>query len=914
MKQIFIAILFLFIVKLSLAQSQHPGAIDSLRSLLSVAQSEKDSLEVNEALAHAYLWTDNDSAFFYAQKAIQLAKKLDNPEIEVWAGIWKFTAEGLRRQDTNAIKTYFHTRELAKNIQDDTLRGELTIYAGILYLTLKEYRKSLDILFTDTSLYNGYFVGANEVVAEVYYKFGMPDSAIIYINKAIDTYKKYNYEWNALPRVLGNSYRIKGKFDLALVQLHKALGQAIHDNIKSDIIVANISLGQTFFAMKNYDSALYYSEAALHSSGFNTFPEQQILAYTLLMNLYKIKNNTDSAYKYTSLTLGLRDSVYTAEKTRAAQRLQLEEQMKTLQIINERKAYKIRIKLYALIAILIVILLIAILLYSNNRQKQRTNRELQSAQRKLLQSEKKLKEMDHLKSRFFANISHEFRTPLTLLIGPLEDLMQGGSVEAFKRILPEMYRNSKRLLQLINQLLDLSRLDAGKYEIHAVQQDIIPFVKQIVHSFSSMADAKSIRLETDVDPRLRTKLTREEAAFYFDADVIEKILTNLLSNAFKFTPKGGNIIVTLCLSDTKPELLELRVEDNGKGIPADKLPYIFDRFYQAANSGTEMPGSGIGLSLIKDLVELHGGKIAVSSEMGKGTSFSCLLPFDKKSASGKVFLPDKKELPAVAWDEKEEGGAVVGNEEGRPVVLVVEDQQDVRKYIISHLREQYALLEARNGKQGLKMATETIPDLVISDVMMPEMDGFALCTALKSDNRTSHIPVILLTARAEDSDKVAGLETGADAYLIKPFNAKELWVRVKNLISLRAKMRTKFSNRLVVKPAEVAVTSLDQEFMQRIMETIETHLDDAGFTVENLGREVNMSVSQINRKLKALIDQTASQCIRSVRLHRAMELLKKDAGSISEIAFKTGFENPSYFTKVFKKQFGYLPSECGKDS
>lgn len=557
-----------------------------------------------------------------------------------------------------------------------------------------------------------------------------------------------------------------------------------------------------------------------------------------------------------------------------------------------------------------VLILIGLIFFFRKRELNRVRLQLEAG---------KLKELDHLKSRFFANISHEFRTPLTLLIGPLEDLMNGGDEKAFKEIVPEMHRNSKRLLQLINQLLDLSRLDAGKYQINTEQENIIPFVKQIVHSFSSMAQTRDIRLETYVDPHLRDNLIQKKVTFYFDDDVIEKILTNLLSNAFKFTSNGGHIMVTLCLSEKEPDFLELRVEDNGEGIRANQLPYIFDRFYQA---GSTQPGSGIGLALLKDLVELHGGKIRVSSEEGKGATFICLLPFNKKVISRKP-VADKKEIisPVIETGDEENILAKENDHDSKPVILLVEDHQDVRKYIRSHLKDQYTILEAQNGKQGLEMATKNIPDLVISDVMMPvrsehpdgpEMDGFELCAALKTDNRTSHVPVILLTARAEDKDKMTGLETGADAYLIKPFNSKELLIRVKNLISLRNKMRTKFSNKLIVKPAEIALTSLDREFMQKLLKTVEAHMDDANFSVEALGKEVNMSVSQINRKLKALINQTALRFIRSVRLARAMELLKNDTGTIAEIAFKTGFETPSYFTKMFKAEFGCLPSEKEK--
>jgi signal transduction histidine kinase/DNA-binding response OmpR family regulator len=521
--------------------------------------------------------------------------------------------------------------------------------------------------------------------------------------------------------------------------------------------------------------------------------------------------------------------------------------------------------------------------------------------------------LDHMKSRFFANISHEFRTPLTLIIGPIEDLLNDKNAQKFREPLLYIHRSSKRLLQLINQLLDLSKLDVGNYQLNTSRDDIIPFVKQIVHSFSSMAYRKNILLETEVDPRLKNDLRNEAVWFYFDEDVLEKILTNLLANAFKFTPADGNIIVSICFSENG--MLELKVEDTGTGIPSEKIPFIFDRFYQADDSHKKQyEGTGIGLALVKELVELHKGTITVKSTINSGTTFSCYFPFNKKNPSkittiNKILFENPVEVIAATENE----GPEENGNGSQASVLVVEDQQDVRKYIRSKLADAYTVLEAKNGKEGFDMARQHIPDLVVSDVMMPLMDGFELCQQLKTDDFTSHIPVILLTARAEDIDKLTGLETGADAYLIKPFNSKELLLRVHNLIELRNKLRKKFSDKLIVKPSEITVTSKDSEFMQRLLDTVEKHIGDEKFSVEQLGHEFGMSPSQINRKLKAIINQSASEFIRSIRMQRALELLKNDQATIAEIAYETGFHEPAYFSRVFKNHFGYSPSEVKKE-
>lgn len=524
----------------------------------------------------------------------------------------------------------------------------------------------------------------------------------------------------------------------------------------------------------------------------------------------------------------------------------------------------------------------------------------------------KLKELDHLKSRFFANISHEFRTPLTLILGPLEDLLNGESPERLKNLLPEMHRSSKRLLQLINQLLDLSKLDAGYYHLNTNGEDIIRFTNRIVKSFGSMAERKKIDLWFEVDKPLKQSLLNGETCFYFDEDVMEKIITNLLSNAIKFTQRGGEITVRLSKAPEQNEMLELIVKDNGTGIAADKLNFIFDRFYQAdSSSKREYEGSGIGLALVKELVQLHNGNIAVESKLNEGTVFRCFFPLNKKIVSEEAVGETTIESnPPIFISTDEEIKPSNTTHKGNPIILIVEDQPDVRKYVCEKLKDNFTTEEAQNGNEGLEKAFRLMPDLIISDVMMPGTDGFELCKTLKTDDRTSHIPVILLTARAEESDRLEGLETGADAYLLKPFNAKELLIRVHKLIELRNKLRAKFSGRLVIKPSEISTTSRDQQFMQRLLDIVEKHFADDQFSVEKLAHEFGMSPSQINRKLNALINQSAIQFINSIRLQRAHDLLKNKAGNVSEIAYQTGFNDPGYFSRLFKKHFGYLPSEA----
>jgi signal transduction histidine kinase/ligand-binding sensor domain-containing protein/DNA-binding response OmpR family regulator len=511
-----------------------------------------------------------------------------------------------------------------------------------------------------------------------------------------------------------------------------------------------------------------------------------------------------------------------------------------------------------------------------------------------------LQEMDRMKSRFFANISHEFRTPMTLILGPLEKWFARMTDEEARRDFSIMRRNVQRLQRLINQLLDLSRLEARKMELRPTTLDLLRLVNRCFQSFESQAKIKAIQFHLESsEPQVLARI---------DPDKMENIIYNLLSNALKFTPIGGKVAVQLATVQN-PAAVEIRVRDTGIGIPGEQLEQIFNRFYQVDDSFVRThEGSGIGLSLAKELVELHGGSISVNSEPGVGSVFIVRLPV------GKIDLTEMKPevTPEIASEAAEpilgfaEPNAVPG---GKPLVLIVEDNTDLRRFICEILRPNYLLLEAADGVEGLARAQAKVPDLIVSDVMMPRMDGFQLCEKLKTDEITSHIPVILLTARANRESKLAGLETGADDYLIKPFDAEELRVRIKNLITQRRQLRARFSQKLLIEPHEMAVTSADERFLQRALNLIEEKMADPDFNVEEFSRRIGLSRSQLHRKLDALTGQSATEFIRLIRLKRAASLIKQGYGNISEIAFEVGFNHLSYFTQCFRKEFGVNPKD-----
>jgi signal transduction histidine kinase/DNA-binding response OmpR family regulator/ligand-binding sensor domain-containing protein len=525
----------------------------------------------------------------------------------------------------------------------------------------------------------------------------------------------------------------------------------------------------------------------------------------------------------------------------------------------------------------------------------------------------RLEEVDHLKSRFFANISHEFRTPLTLILGTTEQVMTAPGEASAGRKLMQVKENAWRLLGLVNQLLDVSRLEAHAMKLRVTPADIVRFVQRTVDAFESSAEAKKISLE------FRPDIGTLQA--FFDADKLGKILNNLLSNAFKFTQGGGSVTVKLftALRTQLPphggdqQWVAIAVEDTGTGISAEHVPHVFERFYRVEDSHRS-EGTGIGLALTRELVALHHGTIILQSTPGKGSVFTVTLPIE-----GSAYQREEHGTEPDASPEINDASAVHGipgsvnspatpPANGKPSVLVVEDNMDLRGYVCELLLPEYRVLEAGNGAEGFDRAVDTVPDLVISDVMMPVMDGMELCRSLKHDTRTSHIPVILLTARAGTENKMEGLDTGADDYVTKPFEAKELVARVRNLIQQRRLLRERFSASVELKPGEVTWTSLDDDLLKKALAFVEEHLGDENLSADDIAVAVTLSRRHLDRKLMGLTNLSGTEFIWHMRLQRAYQMLEKNTATIAEIAYRTGFKNPSHFSTSFHERFGCPPS------
>ena len=548
----------------------------------------------------------------------------------------------------------------------------------------------------------------------------------------------------------------------------------------------------------------------------------------------------------------------------------------------------------------------------------------------------KLIEIDAFKTKLYNNITHEFRTPLTVIMGMANQIVEDNKiadqeVDSLTTIGLEkqqkidkrsgfILRNANNLLQLINQMLDLSKLDKAELTFNWEHSDIILFLNYITESFESYAQTEQVDLI--FYPEIK------EVKMDFDRSKIQQIVSNLLSNAIKFTPIKGKVVFhvnkVFAHDDTENDVLQIKISNSGAGIPADELEKIFDRFYQVDDTLTrKSDGTGIGLALAKELTELFGGHIQATSVIGQGATFTATLPIQNNK--GVLPIRESMKIPeftlqtAVTNDVQEN----LMLTEDAPLLLLVEDNADVAEYIRMCMADAYHVLWAENGQKGVDLAIEKTPDIIISDVMMPEKDGYQLTKELKNDERTSHIPIILLTAKTSINSRVTGLKRGADAYLTKPFDKQELQIRVKNLIEIRQKIQSFYSSANITKlsdkkVAEVAPqlasvdVKIEHEFLLKIHNIIEKELDNSTFEIASLCQALGMSHSQVYRKLKALSGQTIVAYIRNYRLERAKEMLILDDGNVSDIAFSVGYTDPAYFSRQFSAKFGHPPIQSAK--
>ena len=526
---------------------------------------------------------------------------------------------------------------------------------------------------------------------------------------------------------------------------------------------------------------------------------------------------------------------------------------------------------------------------------------------------KKLHELDMMKLRFYTNISHEIRTPLTLILGPLEKLRNNTIPESeIPGHLEIMHRNANQLHELINQLLDFRKMESGNLKLVLKRGDIVSYISGIVGSFGKLAEEKEIELKFNS--------LKKEIVTNFDEDKVAKIMNNLLSNAFKFTSKGGKITVNMSLIfDTEDQeggnesaekrMVEITVKDTGIGISESNLEKIFNRFFQVDQFSSQT-GTGIGLALTKELVKLHNGKIFVSSKQGKSSKFTVQLPYDDPKTVGAapehdIAETEGEEAQNNLVDDRASELAIAGQK----IMLLVDDNADVRYFIKSHFSSGYHILEAKDGQEGLDMALKTIPNIIISDILMPDVDGFEFCRRIRKDERTSHIPILLLTALGSREHEIEGLSLGADDYITKPFDLVILQTKVENILSVRQSLKQKYSGEMFLQPRNIILSSPDERFLQKAINVVENNISDPDLDIDRFATEIGVSRMQLYRKLHAMTEMTVKEFVRDIRLKRAAQLLVQKKMNVSEVAYAVGFKDLSHFRKSFKQEFNMSATE-----
>ena len=744
---------------------------------------------------------------------------------------------------------------------------------------------------------------------------GRPKEAEAYMKRALvlrEEAEDVRGQANTLSE-LGQLYLDEGRLSESRVGLEQALQIQTTLGDRSRAGETLLTLGAVTQLQNQLDEALALTERSVEladSTGSLLLLRDAFEQRTaILESLGRFEEALASHRKFKTLY----DSVFNSESEGAIAELSAEyrarEQGQRIQLLESNRARQRLWFALLLVGVGLLVVIVALQM-ARTRLRKRAMTALNEAREETEEKAKELEKANELKSRFLANISHEFRTPLTLTFGPLDDLISGRHKVDSEAMpgLRRARRNGGRLLRLINQLLDLSKLDAGALVLDTDRYDLSTHLRQLASLFELFAETREIKFEID--------LPAQPVMHVYDADKVEKVVTNLLSNAFKFTEPGGEVGIRLTRLDDGS--VTFIVSDTGPGIDPAHLPHLFDRFYQVEQSMTRShEGSGIGLSLVKELVDLHGGQIEVSSEVGLGTTFTVLLPeIEVKSGGAKSDVElDLSIIEDTLPPDPDIGDglptrsvtAESAKNEDASVILLIEDNADMRAFIRGHLEDAYEVVEAEDGRVGFDTATDIIPDLIVSDVMMPEMDGLEVTSRLKNDVRTSHIPVVLLTARSDVEDRIEGFETGADAYFPKPFNSAELHVRVRALIDERRRLRRLWN-------ADGGIDELkglpprENAFVKAVRDAVETGMSDSQYSVERIAEAMNLSARQLSRKLRALTDESPANMIRRIRMEEAARLLAEGGLSVKEVSARVGYLSTPSFARAFKDVHGTSPS------
>lgn len=683
---------------------------------------------------------------------------------------------------------------------------------------------------------------------------------------------------------LGFLFNQQGQYEHALPYLYTAERLAIEMEEDGLLFAVTDEIGKAYMGLGQYDNALHYANESLTLAVNAESHTQRMHAHEALAQIYAAIEDYERAFFHQQQFTQAKDQVFSTERTEIIMEMQTryetEEKRRTIEHLEQQNQIQ-TLRQTLLIVSIAGLLLILGFLYYRYRVKQRANRLLE--------------ELDIAKSRFFANISHEFRTPLTVILGSMQDALSGrfdGNTQKLTEQHQIIRRNARQLQRLIDEVLDLNRLEAGKLELQATHGDLVYFLREIIQINAPIAERNGIDLTFNPDVRTCLRL--------YDEGKLEKIVGNLLSNALKFTPRGGTVSLQLrCGND-----VEISVADTGPGIPVDAQERVFDRFVQV-ETGALYGGTGIGLALAKELTELHGGAITLRSTPGEGSTFIVRFPLEE------ALLSNLTEPLAVADRQgaPQQQTATTSALTDRTTVLIIEDNDDIRAYIRRSLEETYRVIEAADGEDGLQKARNDLPDLIVSDVMLPGIDGYEIARALKAAPETECIPMVMLTARVAVEDQTEGYGSGAEIYLTKPFSAETLLAAVARLLEERQRLLKRLLEQYHITPPDTThQDSSPQTLRTRARNALLEHLHDAVFGIDDLASALGMSRPTLYRRVKGELGITPNNFIQNLRLEYAHELLDNGAGSVSEVAYAVGFKSLSHFTRSFREHYGQLPS------
>jgi signal transduction histidine kinase/CheY-like chemotaxis protein/AraC-like DNA-binding protein len=839
----------------------------------------------------------------YYKASLSLYKKLNRKSKTAWAAgnvaLMNFWV-GEYREALNYGIFSLNQYEEVKNDEGITWMSSLI---GLIYKNIEDYDKSLEYLnkaFEIQKKANDFAEMANTYIllSRVYFDMKNMSKSHDFVDKADRLYNRLNIQ-SGLREVVyqrGINYFEEAKFDLSEFYLNKEFDLAVKINDLKSIAHCKRLIGAINVEKGKVDEGRLMLKESLILFQKLELQSHYPFVYKYLTKADSLIGDFESAFEHYKnyvhyKNLGKNDQ---EDTEKIAARYEFEKKEALVKAELKTKNLQRNGAIVGLIFMIIVVVIVVFLfqLRSKKMKVEKENVELSKREAH------RIIEAEQFKSRFLVNISHEFRTPLTLINGHLEVMEENGREEDKSR-LNEMKNNSKQLLQLINQLLELSKMESATYKLKYQSGNVLENTKVLVESFQSLAEQKNIQFRFN-DHSMQSE------EFVYSEHALSIILSNLLSNALKYTPDGGIVFVDV---DLQKGVFSLKVTDTGIGIKPEHLPHVFDRFYQVDEpSQRTYEGSGIGLALVKELALLHGGDVVVETREEGGCIFTVVL----NSYAGELVSEevDQEEVNVFVKDIGSTSKNLMESE--LPLILVVEDQLKLRRFIVENLGEKYRYAEAKDGAEGIKLAGELLPDLIICDIMMPDIDGLTLCKKLKGEIETCHIPIVLLTAKADQRDKLAGLEVGADDYLTKPFSLAELKLRVRNIMRAKELFRKKFEGNSFPKPKELTeISPKDREFIEQLEEVIFSNLSERQFGAQELSEQVFISISKLNRKLKSLTGKTPAEYIRDLRFQKAVSLLK-DGENVAEAGWEVGFEDPVYFSKAFKKQFGYAPSTVKK--